>query len=230
MKKILVVEDDENIRNGIAETLVSENYAVSAAADGEEALKKFMSAKPDLVLLDIMMPKKSGYDVCREIRSSGSTVPVIMLSAKSEEIDKVLGLELGADDYVTKPFGVRELLARVAAALRRASPRTESSDESKSGFAIGKAFVDTKQYTIMSDKGVKSSLSDLEMKLLRYFAEHPGEVLTRDAILNAVWGVNYYGSTRTLDQHVAQIRKKLGKVRIIETVHGIGYRVSVSAR
>ena len=222
MSRILVIEDDANIREGVAETLRSECHEVAVAADGVEGLAKYRSWRPDLVLLDIMMPGKSGYDVCREIRAEDAATPVIMLTAKGEEIDKVLGLGLGADDYVTKPFGIRELLARVAAALRRAQATTASGG-APSSFTFGGVQVDAKRYCVCGADG-EQAISDKELKLLTFFHEHPEEVLSRDALLNAVWGVSYFGSTRTLDQHIAQLRKKLGEPSPIETAHGVGYR------
>ena len=222
MSRILVIEDDANIREGVAETLRSECHEVAVAADGVEGLATYRSWRPDLVLLDIMIPGKSGYDVCREIRAADAATPVIMLTAKGEEIDKVLGLGLGADDYVTKPFGIRELLARVAAALRRAQA-TAASGGAQSFFTFGGVQVDAKRYCVCGADG-EQAISDKELKLLTFFHEHPEEVLSRDALLNAVWGVSYFGSTRTLDQHIAQLRKKLGEPSPIETVHGVGYR------
>ena len=225
MSKILVVEDDANIRDGIAETLLSECYEVVLARDGLEALAKYKEARPDLILLDVMMPAKSGYDVCREIRAIDASTPIIMLTAKGEEFDKVLGLSLGADDYVVKPFGIRELLARVAAVLRRCYSGVAAGDGAHGGepFEFGKCKVDPKRYCLVCGKK-EYPLSDREMRLLVYFSHHEGEVLTRDALLNNVWGIEYYGNTRTLDQHISQLRKKLGDPSPIETVHGIGYR------
>ena len=219
MAHILIAEDDPNILEGLATLLSSEGYDVATAANGATALEKFHHRKPDLLLLDVMMPEKSGYDVCREIRATDTATPVIMLTAKGEELDKVLGLTLGADDYVTKPFGVRELLARVAAVLRRgksASPATTDI------FVFAGLRVDPKRYCVVV-KGKEVPLSDRELKLIVFMHAHSGEVLTRDQLLNAVWGINYFGNTRTLDQHIAQLRKKLGSA-VIETVHGIGYR------
>ena len=223
MSRILVIEDDANIREGVAETLRSECHEVAVAVDGVEGLAKYRSWRPDLILLDIMMPGKSGYDVCREIRATDAATPVIMLTAKGEEIDKVLGLGLGADDYVTKPFGIRELLARVAAALRRAQAVEANGGAAPAEFAFGAVNVDARRYCVHGESG-DVALSDKELKLLTFFHAHPEEVLSRDALLNAVWGVSYFGSTRTLDQHIAQLRKKLGEPTPIETVHGVGYR------
>ncbi len=225
--KILIAEDDANIRLGLVATLESEGYAVTAAADGAQALKLFPQEKFALVVLDVMMPKASGYDVCRELRARGARVPVMFLTAKGEEIDKVVGLKLGADDYVTKPFGVHELLARVEALLRRAKATMEPAPELPPMFTLGAAEVDRRKFTA-AIAGRSSPLTAREMKLAEVLAAHPGEVLARDALLNAVWGVDYSGTTRTLDQHVAQLRKKIEAdpetPRTIATVHGIGYR------
>jgi DNA-binding response OmpR family regulator len=228
--KILIAEDDANIRLGLVATLESEGYAVTAAADGAQALKLFPQEKFELVLLDVMMPKASGYDVCRELRARGTRVPVLFLTAKGEEVDKVVGLKLGADDYVTKPFGVHELLARVEALLRRGR---NGGEEKKAAttlpaiFRLGVAEIDRKKFSV-AVKGRTQQLTARELRLAEVFAEHAGEVLTRDALLNAVWGVDYFGTTRTLDQHVAQLRKKIeadpeSPVAIV-TVHGVGYR------
>ncbi|MFT3867844.1 MAG: response regulator transcription factor [Nibricoccus sp.] len=229
--KILTAEDDTNIRLGLAATLESEGYAVTAATDGAQALKLFAQEKFDLIILDVMMPKKSGYDVCREIRARDSRVPVLFLTAKGEEIDKVVGLKLGADDYMAKPFGVHELLARVEALLRRARAAGQSGDSANDNLPavlrFGAAEIDRKKFTVTVD-GVASALTARELKLIEVFASHPGEVLTRDALLNAAWGVDYFGTTRTLDQHVAQLRKKIEAEAespcTIVTVHGVGYR------
>ena len=227
---ILVAEDDSNIRDGLVDTLESEGYKVTPAADGKQATDLFGKRTFDLAILDIMMPEKSGYDVCREIRAVDADMPVIMLTAKGEEIDKVVGLQLGADDYVTKPFGVHELLARIEAVLRRASRSTRSTAENdvcREKFQFGKAEIDAREYRAHAGKQ-SFDLSDREVKLLQFFHAHPREVLSRDELLNAVWGIDYYGTTRTLDQHIAQLRKKVeakaAKATVINTVHGVGYR------
>lgn len=229
--KILTAEDDTNIRLGLTATLESEGYAVTAATDGAQAMKLFAQEKFDLVILDVMMPKKSGYDVCREIRARDNRMPVLFLTAKGEEIDKVVGLKLGADDYMAKPFGVHELLARVEALLRRARASSQPADFTKTDLPavlrFGAAEIDRKKFTA-TVKGVSSPLTARELKLVEVFASHPGDVLTRDALLNAAWGVDYFGTTRTLDQHVAQLRKKIEadseSPMAIVTVHGVGYR------
>jgi DNA-binding response OmpR family regulator len=228
--KILIAEDDANIRLGLVATLESDGYAVVAANDGAQALKVFPQEKFDLVLLDIMMPKVSGYDVCRELRARGTRVPILFLTAKGEEIDKVVGLKLGADDYVTKPFGVHELLARVEALLRRTRATASNGATENSvapQFRFGAASIDRRKFT--ATVGDRSTpLTARELKLAEVFAAHAGEVLTRDALLNSVWGIDYFGTTRTLDQHVAQLRKKIESTSdaasAIVTVHGVGYR------
>jgi len=178
-----------------------------------------------------MMPKASGYDVCRDLRAQGARIPVLFLTAKGEEIDKVVGLKLGAEDYVTKPFGVRELLARIEALLRRAREGTAITGQTEAVlpavFPLGAARIDRRKFTATVG-GRTQPLSARELKLAEAFAAHPGEVLTRDALLNTVWGVGYFGTTRTLDQHVAQLRKKVelspATPVAIVTVHGVGYR------
>lgn len=229
--KILLAEDDANIRHGLVATLESEGYAVTAASDGAQALKLFPQEKFELVLLDVMMPRTSGYDVCRELRGRGERVPVLFLTAKGEEIDKVVGLKLGADDYVTKPFGVHELLARVEALLRRGRAAGREMARLPAVFRLGAAEIDRRKFTAKIAARM-SPLTARELKLAEIFAAHPGEVLTRDALLNAVWGVEYLGTTRTLDQHVAQLRKKVEPdpetPRAIVTVHGVGYRHETS--
>ena len=228
MKRILVAEDDADIRETLKDLLSGEGYAVETASDGVAAVSAWKGASEpfDLVVLDVMMPGKSGYDVCREMRAAGSNVAVLMLSAKSEEIDKVIGLELGADDYVTKPFGVRELLARVAAALRRAGQSAAPKAQASADFEFCGTTASVRHYRL--EKGSLSvPLTEIEMKLASLFAAHPGEVLARDRMLNEVWGVSYLGTTRTLDQHVANLRRKVGEVggeaSAVRTVHGVGY-------
>jgi DNA-binding response OmpR family regulator len=227
--KILIAEDDANIRLGLIATLESEGYVVVAASDGAQALRLLPQDKFDLVVLDVMMPKASGYDVCRELRARGENMPVLFLTAKGEEVDKVVGLKLGADDYVTKPFGVHELLARIEALLRRArGAKSGSKDEVDLPpiFQFGGAQIDRHRFMAIV-AGHEQPVTSRELKLAEIFVSHPGEVLTRDALLNAVWGVNYLGTTRTLDQHVAQLRKKVigpDEADPIGTVHGVGYR------
>ncbi len=231
--RILIAEDDANIRLGLVATLESEGHDVVAAADGAQALKLYPQSKYDLVVLDVMMPKASGYDVCRELRATGASVPVLFLTAKGEEVDKVVGLKLGADDYVVKPFGVRELLARVEALLRRgrassAAAAAHAAAELPPVFPLGRSVIDRRAFSVRLPGRAPEALTARELKLAEVFAAHVGETLTRDRLLNAVWGLGYSGTTRTLDQHVAQLRKKVEpdpeEPRTILTVHGVGYR------
>ena len=230
---ILVAEDDDNIRTGLVDTLESEGYRATPARYGKEAIDLFESVEFDLLLLDIMMPEKSGYDVCRVVRSTNEDIPVIMLTAKGEEIDKVIGLQLGADDYITKPFGVHELLARISAVLRRSQRKPKPTEEEArpEHFTFGIAEIDTRQYKVRTGDNT-FDISARELQLLKFFHAYPNEVLSRDRILNAVWGIEYGGTTRTLDQHVAQLRKKIepdpARPRFLTTVYGVGYRFEVS--
>ncbi len=230
--RILVAEDDLHIREGLVDMLESEGYAVVAAADGRAAVAAWETAGAELVLLDIMMPGLNGYDVCREIRRTNASVPILMLTAKGQEIDKVIGLELGADDYITKPFGVRELLARVHAALRRARlaappPAPTVEDDIPESFRFGEALIHRRTYrgTLGEEE---FDLTSREMELIICFHQHPHEVLRREELMQMVWGQRYYGTTRTLDQHIAQLRKKIEadphNPAVITTAHGIGYR------
>lgn len=235
--RILLAEDDAGIRQGLVATLESEGYDVTAASDGAQALRLFGQGKFDLVVLDVMMPKLSGFDVCRELRAGGVTLPILFLTAKGEEVDKVVGLKLGADDYVTKPFGLHELLARVEALLRRSRRFGAESGSGRVGadlpaeLRLGEAVVDRRTFTARV-AGREAPVTPREMKLLELMVQRPGEVLSRDALLNGVWGVEYYGTTRTLDQHIAQLRKKIevhpDSPAILLTVHGVGYRLALS--
>ncbi len=225
---ILIAEDDANLRQGLIDLLEAENYRVCAAADGRQALELYNQERPDLLLLDVMMPELSGYDLCREVRRNDQETLIVMLTAKGEEIDKVVGLELGADDYVTKPFGLHELRARIAAVLRRRAPIMAQADKGPAQqFSFGHAKVDPKAFTIELDDACHK-LSARELSLLECFVASKGEVLSRNDLLNAAWGVDYFGTTRTLDQHIVQLRKKVERdpthPEAIETVHGIGYR------
>jgi DNA-binding response OmpR family regulator len=225
--RILIAEDDANIRVGLATTLESEGYAVTSASDGAQALRLFPQAKFDLVVLDVMMPRVSGYDVCRELRAGGGRVPILFLTAKGEEVDKVVGLRLGADDYVTKPFGIHELVARVEALLRR-SRVAVAVPTLPPVFQLGSAEIDRRTFTARRG-GEEHPLTPRELKLAEVLVARAGEVVTRDELLNAVWGVDYLGTTRTLDQHIAQLRKKVeacaDRPTAIVTVHGVGYRL-----
>lgn len=228
--KILIVEDDPHILLGLEEVLKSESFEVAVCNRGDEAMEAFNRHRPALVVLDVMLPGLSGYDICRQLRAKKAAAAILMLTAKGQEIDKVVGLDLGADDYVTKPFGVRELLARIQALLRRASrtgPEREKAGETP--FQIGQATIDPKTFQLRRGRRVEE-LTARELKLLQLFHAHPGEVFSRDRLLNEVWGYNYFGTTRTLDQVVVQLRKKLGdndgEPRHLVTVHGVGYKLA----
>ncbi len=206
---ILVVEDDPHILLGLEEVLRADGFEVVTCNRGDKALEMIVQRRPILVVLDVMLPGMSGYDVCKQVRSRKLTIPILMLTAKGQELDKVVGLDLGADDYVTKPFGVRELLARIHAVLRRASAQTSTELRARE-FHIGAARVDPATFQLTRGKIVEE-LTAKEMKLLQFFHAHAGEVLSRDRLLNEVWGYNYFGTTRTLDQVIVQLRKNLGK-------------------
>lgn len=229
--RILLAEDEPHIREGLIDILEGEGYRVLAAGDGSAALRLSETHDFDLALLDIMMPGCNGYDVCRELRRRRPAVAIIMLTAKGEEIDKVIGLELGADDYITKPFGVHELRARIAAVLRR-SRRTGAAvaEDLPATFRIGAATIDRKTYRgRLGERAFR--LTAREMRLLEAFYRHPDEVLQRHTLLDLAWGIDYQGTTRTLDQHIAQLRKKIeadpAAPQVIATVHGVGYRYVV---
>jgi two-component system, OmpR family, alkaline phosphatase synthesis response regulator PhoP len=223
--KVLIAEDDVLTREGLQEILEAEGYTVITAADGKQAVELFESQRPDFVCLDIMMPAASGYDVCREIRALDKNVGLIFISAKSEELDKVLGLELGADDFIVKPFGVKEVVARVRAVTRRCLAKKHQPELSE--FRMGELVIfPAKLRGRRGDEQLEFSLR--EIKLLKLFHENPGVVLDRDTIFNACWGQRYLPSSRTLDQHISRLRKRIesdpGNPTIIRTIHGAGYR------
>jgi DNA-binding response OmpR family regulator len=225
--KILIVEDDPHILLGLEEVLKSEGFDVASCNRGDHALDCVAKHKPALIVLDVMLPGLSGYDICKQLRSKKISIPILMLTAKGQEIDKVVGLDLGADDYVTKPFGVRELLARIQALLRRGG-NSANGHTSDAPFQIGDSVIDPKTFQLKRRKAMEE-LTARELKLLQIFHAHPGEVLSRDRLLNEVWGQNYYGTTRTLDQVIVQLRKKLGdnggEPKHLLTIHGVGYKL-----
>ena len=227
--KILIIEDDPHILLGLEEILRSESFEVAVCNRGDQALAVFDKHRPALVVLDVMLPGLSGYDICKQLRARKIQTPVLMLTAKGQELDKVVGLDLGADDYLTKPFGVRELLARIHALLRRTGSPEKTTPHSDTSFKIGQAVIDPKTFQLRRGK-LTEELTARELKLLQLFHAHPGEVLSRDRLLNEVWGYGYYGTTRTLDQVIVQLRKKLGdnsgSPRHLLTVHGIGYKLA----
>ncbi len=226
--KILIVEDDPHILLGLEEVLKSEGHDVATCNRGDEAVAAVGKFQPALIVLDVMLPGASGYDICKQLRAKKISTPILMLTAKGQEIDKVVGLDLGADDYVTKPFGVRELLARINALLRRRGGDASSSAPSEAPFQIASATIDPKTFQVKRGRAVEE-LTAKELKLLQFFHAHPGEVLSRDRLLNEVWGINYYGTTRTLDQVIVQLRKKIGdnggEPKHLLTVHGVGYKL-----
>ena len=230
-KRILIVDDDENIAELISLYLLKECFDTEIVGDGEQALVKFKEYKPQLILLDIMLPGIDGYDVCREIRKS-SNVPIIMLSAKGEVFDKVLGLKIGADDYMIKPFDSNELVARVQAVLRRVSQNEAAdetaSEEEKDCVKYDGLTVDLTGYSVIYN-GKAIEMPPKEMELLYFLASSPNQVFTREQLLDQIWGYDYIGDTRTVDVHVKRIREKIkdGKNWSIATVWGIGYKFEV---
>jgi two-component system alkaline phosphatase synthesis response regulator PhoP len=221
--KILIVEDEPNMVAGLRDNFEYEGYEVITAGNGVEGLERAFADSPDLVVLDVMMPRMSGLDVCRQLKARRPSIPVIMLTARGQEVDKVVGLELGADDYVTKPFSIRELLARVKAVLRRA--RTLPREQEHLSF--GDVEVDLRKHQVQR-RGQAVEFSAKEFQLLKYFLCHPGETLSRDRLLDEVWGYERYPTTRTVDAHIVRLRQKLEpnpeEPRFILTVHGVGYK------
>lgn len=223
MAKILIVEDEPDMVEGLRDNLVYEGYEVVSAADGETGLELAGEESPDLILLDIMLPGRDGYQVCRELRSKGIDVPVIMLTAKSQEVDKVLGLELGADDYITKPFSIREVLARVKAVLRRQGGRPKKVES----FEFGNIKVDFRRGVAIKN-GNSVELSHYENEILRLLVASKDEPVSRNRLLDEVWGYDLFPTTRTIDNHVVKLRQKIEddphNPRHVVTVHGIGYK------
>jgi len=224
MARILIVEDETDMAYGLKDNFEFDGHEVHIAEDGELGLEMGLNLNPDLIILDIMLPKKSGLDVCKELRAQERNVPIIMLTARGQEIDKVLGLELGADDYITKPFSVRELLARVKALLRRSGT---GGAEPTDFHRMGRLEVDFEHY-IARDSSGEVQMSHKEFEILKFFFSHKGEALSRERLLNDVWGYEAYPSSRTVDNHILQLRKKIetepDHPRHILTVHGIGYK------
>jgi DNA-binding response OmpR family regulator len=222
-KKILIVEDEKELIDGLKLNFIREGYEVIWALDGEEGLNKALWEAPDLILLDIMLPKKDGLDFCRELRAKNVAVPIIMLTAKGDEVDKVVGLEIGADDYITKPFSIKELQARVKAHLRR---ETREEKVIPSVYRFDDVQIDFVHFKVRRKKKV-FDLTSLEVEILKYFIAHRGEVVTREALLNKIWGYEKYPSTRTIDNHILKLRKKLeedpSEAKYIFSVYGAGY-------
>ncbi len=224
MTRILVIEDEPQMLLGLRDNLELEGYEVQTAADGDEGLARAASFGPDLVILDVMLPRKNGFDVCRELRARSNATPIVMLTARSAETDKVLGLELGADDYVTKPFSITELLARVRAVLRRTTSQKPTPVDL---VRIGDIEIDFKLHQARRGK-TRIEFTAREFDLLRYFVQHIGQVVTREQILNEVWGYEEFPTTRTIDNFVAKLRQKIEKSphapEHILTIHGSGYK------
>ena len=222
---VLVVEDNQNIRNLLQMYLEKEGYAVTLAEDGGQGLEKFRAIRPDLVLLDLMMPVMDGWQLCKAIRQE-STVPIIMLTAKGEVDDKISGLKAGADDYITKPFEMREVLARIEAVLRRKTPAPETNTRQ---LVFDKLIIDMDAFTLTVN-GVKTEAPPKEMELLYFLASSPNRVYTRNQLLDEVWGFDYFGDSRTVDVHVKRLREKLEGVSdqwCLKTVWGVGYKFEV---
>lgn len=224
-RKVLIVDDEKNIVDIIAFNLKKEGYQVITAADGEEGVEKTFSENPDLILLDIMMPKMDGYEACRKIREKKHT-PIIMLTARAEEVDKVLGLEMGADDYVTKPFGVRELMARVKANLRKVAALQETNNVDENAVKYGNLLLHLERYEVKKD-GQVIDLTLREFELLKFLAQQKGQVFSRETLLEKVWGYEYFGDVRTVDVTVRRLREKIednpSKPTYILTKRGVGY-------
>ena len=223
-KKILIIEDEEDLVKGLKLNLSDEGYEVDFALNGTEGLRKALEEIPDLIILDIMLPEMDGLEVCRELRQKNIGIPIIMLTAKGEEIDKVVGLEIGADDYITKPFSIRELLARIKALLRRAEREEKAVPKV---YSFGDVEIDFAQFKVRR-KGKELDLTSLEMEILKYFIAHRGEVVARNDFLDKIWGYESYPTTRTVDNHILKLRKKIEEdpahPKYILSVYGGGYR------
>jgi DNA-binding response OmpR family regulator len=224
--RVLIVEDDEAMSIALRDGFQYEGYSVTVAKDGESGLQLATEESPDLILLDVMLPKMTGLDICKNLRGGGSAVPIIMLTARGQEIDKVLGLKLGADDYITKPFGFMELLARAEAVLRRSNP-VPPAPSAVEAYHFGDVSVDFRRHEAhKADQPIE--LSPREFQLLAFFIQHRGEVITREKLLDTVWDYNSIPFTRTVDMHIAKLRKKIednpSDPRHIVTVHRLGYK------
>lgn len=231
-QRILVIEDETNIQELIKYNLEKNGYKVTAADNGIDGLNEALANVPDMILLDLMLPGLDGLEVCKRLRMEKQTkkVPIFMLTAKSEELDKILGLELGADDYITKPFSIKELIARIRAAMRRisdASTEEPSGEESSKILKVKNIEIDIEKYEVRVN-GEKIALTLKEFELLKMLVENRGKVLTRDFLLDRIWGYDYIGETRTVDVHIRHVRQKLndneGSDQMIETIRGVGYR------
>ena len=225
MTRVLVIEDEPAILRGLADNLKFESYEVLTAGDGESGYELLRTGRPDLVILDLMLPKMSGYDVCRKARAAGIRTPIMMLTARGEEMDRVAGLDLGADDYLSKPFSLPELLARVRALLRRSQVDADGPDS----LLFDDVAIEFAKYEARS-AGALLDMTRKEFQVLRYLAAHSGKVVSREELLENVWGMEKYPTTRTVDNHILSLRTKLerdpGHPRRLLTVHGVGYKWS----
>lgn len=223
MKRILIIEDDPAILTGLEDSLSEEHFEVVSSQDGEAGYEMAIKENLDLIILDLMLPSKNGIDICKDLRINGVTIPILMLTSKKEETDKVLGLELGADDYVTKPFSIRELIARIKALLRR---KTEFKNEIEE-YSFGEVYIDFKKQEATKGGG-NIDLSTTEFKLLKYFIQREGEVVTRHQLLDDVWGYDNFPTTRTVDNFILNIRKKIeddsSNPKHLVTIHKAGYK------
>jgi two-component system alkaline phosphatase synthesis response regulator PhoP len=226
MKKILIIEDDEHIIELLRFNVENNGYSVLTATDGHDGLEKAINELPDLILLDLMLPGIDGIDICNKLKNKERTknIPIMMLTAKGHETDKILGLELGADDYITKPFSVRELMTRIKVVMRRYNH--ETSKDNLARIIIDDLEIDHDQHEVKR-KGQLIKLTLKEYQLLEYLAENRGKVLSRNALLDRVWGYDYFGETRTVDVHIRHLRKKIDdeQAQIIETIRGVGYKI-----
>lgn len=226
MKKILIIEDDEHIIELLTFNVENNGYSVMTATDGHDGLEKALNELPDLILLDLMLPGIDGIDICNKLKNKDRTkdIPIIMLTAKGHESDKILGLELGADDYMTKPFSVRELMTRIKVVMRRYNH--EATKASMDKIVVGDLEIDNEQHEVKKN-GQIVKLTLKEYQLLEYLAENRGKVLSRNALLDRVWGYDYFGETRTVDVHIRHLRKKIDdeQAKIIETIRGVGYKI-----
>lgn len=226
LKRILVVEDDASILRGLRDALVHESFQVLTASDGEQGYLLIGRERPDLVILDVMLPKMDGFELCRRVRSEGVAIPILILTARGAEADRVKGLDIGADDYLSKPFSLPELMARVRALLRRI-PQTDGRSASDV-LVLGDVMIDFQKFEAVKG-GITLGMSRKEFGILRYLMSRPGVVVTRDELLNAVWGYDRFPTTRTVDNHVALIRSKIetdpAQPRFLITVHGVGYKL-----
>ena len=225
MERLLIVEDEVALAEGLRDNFEIEGYEVLLAHDGEAGLSLAKSERPDIIILDVMMPKMSGFDVCKELRGSGDQTPIIMLTARTEEVDRILGLELGADDYVAKPFSMRELVARVKAVLRRQPGKKSKNIKIED---IGKIRIDFDHYLAYDRDGNQIDMTFKEFEILKFFQQNKEKTVSRDELLDKVWGYEIYPTSRTVDNHIVKLRKKIEQdpehPKHILTVYGIGYK------